>query len=70
MKEVMVSRLVYKCDYCGHEFKRACDCKQHERYEHQCKECDHAYYAYGIELNCERENQGKPCRFKKKRDEE
>lgn len=69
MKEVMVSRLVYKCDYCDAEFQSAQKCKEHEKVCHKCQICDHAYYAYGIEWNCERENQGKPCRFKKKKEE-
>ena len=32
----------------------------------KCRECAHAYYMYGIEFNCDRENNGKRCRFKRK----
>lgn len=32
----------------------------------KCRGCAHAYYVYGIEFNCDRENNGKRCRFKKK----
>lgn len=32
----------------------------------KCIGCAHAYYVYGIEFNCDRENNGKRCRFKRK----
>ena len=32
----------------------------------KCIGCDHAYYVYGIEFNCDRENNGKRCRFQRK----
>ena len=64
MHEIKVTR--YVCDYCGNVYGNKNACKQHEKYDHKCKECDHAYYVYGCEFNCARENQGKPCRFKKK----
>lgn len=32
----------------------------------KCRGCAHAYYVYGIEFNCDRENNGKRCRFKRK----
>ena len=70
MKEIMVTQLMYLCEYCNKKFNSALQCKEHEKCEHICPTCDHAYYAYGTEFNCERENQGKPCRFKKKKEEE
>lgn len=59
----------YKCDYCGEIFGTKYDCRIHEKYGHKCPHCDHAYYVYGCEFNCERENEGKRCSFKKKKDE-
>ena len=32
----------------------------------KCIGCDHAYYVYGIEFNCDRENNEKRCRFQRK----
>lgn len=32
----------------------------------RCRECEHAYYVYGVEFECTRANSGKRCRFKKK----
>lgn len=32
----------------------------------KCRGCAHAYYVYGIEFECARENNGKRCRFKRK----
>lgn len=58
----------YKCDHCGQIFKKKQDCKEHEKYDHKCRTCDHSYYVYGCELNCERENEGKRCSFKKKKE--
>lgn len=34
-----------------------------------CRKCDHSYFVYGVELNCERLNENKRCRFKEKKDE-
>ena len=34
-----------------------------------CRKCDHAYFVYGVELNCELLNKNKKCRFKEKIDE-
>lgn len=36
----------------------------------KCIGCAHAYYVYGIEFNCDRENNGKRCRFKRKNQRE
>ena len=69
MKEIMVTKLVYVCEYCGKKFESAHSCKEHEKYDHKCRTCDHSYYAYGCEFNCERENKGKRCSFKKKKEE-
>ena len=58
----------YVCDFCGKIYLYKSKCREHERYDHKCKMCEHSYYVYGCEENCERENQGKPCRFKKKKE--
>ena len=58
----------YVCDYCGKIYRFKNRCREHERFEHKCPNCEHEYYAYGTEWNCERDNQGKPCRFKKKKE--
>lgn len=57
----------YKCDYCGKVFENKSLCKWHEKEKHKCHLCEHSYYAYGCEFNCERENNNKPCRFKNKK---
>lgn len=57
---------VYVCDGCGAEYRSERNCKQHEKFCVLCPKCDHAYYVYGCELNCELENNGKRCSFKPK----
>lgn len=32
----------------------------------KCRGCAHAYYVYGTEFNCDRDNNGKRCRYQKK----
>lgn len=61
--------IIYQCDICGIGFRNLKDCKLHEeshfegvekiKYEliHSlndiCDYCDHSYYVYGCEQNCE-----------------
>ena len=33
--------VMYKCDYCGKLFTSIVQCKEHERYDHQCLKCKH-----------------------------
>ena len=63
---------IYKCDTCGQEFKSAKECRICEashmnpvdRIKYmimlECKEvcyyCDHSYYVYGCERDCEYPN--------------
>ena len=55
---------IYICEGCGAEYSSMKNCKQHEKLCVQCKNCDHAYFVYCTELNCELLNEGKRCRFK------
>lgn len=64
MREIPIK--YYVCDYCGKIFRIKKSCREHERYDHKCKECSHSYYVYGVQLECEREKDGKRCSFKKK----
>jgi hypothetical protein len=58
------------CDYCGKEFDVKFHCRMHEREEHKCEICEHSYLVYGCELECERQNKGKKCSFKMKKEYE
>ena len=60
---------IYVCDYCNKEFDSEYLCEIHEKDKHICPICEHSYYVYGCEFNCELQNEGKRCRFKKKEDE-
>ena len=57
---------IYICDYCNKEFYSEYLCEIHEKDKHICPICEHSYYVYGCEFNCELKNEGKRCRFKKK----
>ena len=65
MKIVLVEN--YQCDFCNQVFNMKWQCQLHEKEKHKCPNCEHSYYVYGIELNCELENNRKPCRFKEKK---
>lgn len=68
MKVIQVPR--YQCSYCEKVYESRSECAFHEKDEHKCPSCEHSYYAYGCEQSCEREDAGKPCRFKKRRIED
>lgn len=68
---------VYKCDFCGKEFKTKRECEiceiSHVSYKDAvkimimsydrdpCDYCDHSYYVYDIERNCKRDCKCKEC---------
>ena len=58
MKEIFIKN--YECDFCKKIFDN------HEKTEHKCPNCEHSYYVYGCELNCDLENQNKKCKFEEK----
>jgi hypothetical protein len=64
MKEIKL----YICDKCGEEFrsKRFCETHEKECKAQNCNLCEHAYWVYGCEFNCELINNGKKCKFKAK----
>jgi len=65
-EEIQITK--YKCTYCGKLFDTYYWCREHEKDEHLCRMCDHSYYVYGCEFNCELLNNGKKCRYKKKKE--
>ena len=64
MKEIQIPH--WQCDYCGKIFARKWECESHELEEHKCPQCEHSYYVYGCELNCELINNNKKCKFSAK----
>lgn len=64
MTEIQIPH--WQCDYCGKIFSRKWECEIHELEEHKCPKCEHSYYVYGCELNCELTNAGKRCKFTEK----
>jgi len=62
MKHIKVD--YWQCDYCGEKFEKKWKCEAHEIETHKCPKCEHAYYVYGCELNCELGD--KLCKFKEK----
>lgn len=64
MKEIQIPH--WQCDYCGKIYSRKWECEHHELEEHKCNICEHGYYVYGCELNCDRINNNKRCKFKHK----
>lgn len=64
--------IIYKCDFCGKEFKKQTQCRVCEashmndidrtkyllmlNFQDICDYCEHSYYAYGIDRNCEHKN--------------
>lgn len=65
MREIQVTK--YQCEYCGQIFGSEYLCKLHEKEKHKCANCEHSYYVYGCELNCELENDNKRCSYKEKK---
>ncbi len=66
---------VYKCEFCGAEFKNSRECRTHESnhfneidkikydlmhsyWRYICNYCDHSYYVYGCEQDCNHKNCG------------
>lgn len=64
MKEIFIKN--YECDFCKKIFDKKWLCEYHEKTEHKCPNCEHSYYVYGCELNCDLENQNKKCKFEEK----
>ena len=61
---LMKTKTVYVCEHCGKEFEDEKDCKFHEKKMHICMKCEHNFFLYGVEQNCD----AKRCHFKPKKD--
>lgn len=64
MKEILVKQ--YQCEFCKKIFQAKWECRFHEETEHKCPKCEHSYYVYGCELNCQLKNKNKKCKFKER----
>lgn len=64
MKKIMIPN--WQCEFCGEVFNNKSLCEIHELEKHKCPTCEHAYYVYGCELNCDLINNHKNCKFKQK----
>lgn len=60
---------LYICEHCGDDFRNKNQCERHEKNCGLCKKCIHAYFAYGIEFNCELLNKGGKCKFERNENE-
>ena len=55
--------IYYKCPYCGEHFTSWENAVNHEEDCHKCNTCEHAYYVYGCEFNCEYSTKCNPPKY-------
>ena len=51
--------ILYICDYCGEEFLSREYCAEHEAECYPCSKCQHQYFVYGCEEECDYRRKGK-----------